>query len=281
MRMQLARALSGCASKPSALQKRRCRALTRRDVVVAILGVCFLVMLWGKLLGGNELRKTWVCKHRLRVLSDAFAQYTSDNGRALPPALLETSGTTTTWDRIIAPYIVRVGKGEPLPSQAKIGEEAAQAFHCPSDTEPRGGAKPRSYSMPVYDVKKEGWPPVPSSQGGLGLYLDVERFKLAREATPTAPQGSIPAIRLTMVPDAAWTALLVERPAIRNVLWAQEYAVTASPREQWTAKTIALEKFHRSRLNYLMLDGHVERMTIRQSAGHAGNGGVWTIRPWD
>lgn len=255
--------------------------VTRRDVVFLVFSVCVLAALGWRALGGGEFQRTLACKYKLGRLGAAFAQYADENARAIPPAALETGRGYTTWDTVLGRYLANTRAGDGAATGSELIQRTAAAFHCPSDTEPRGGEKPRSYSMPMYDVKREGWPPVVSSQGGLGLYLDAERLKLACEAAPVGLQSSIPSIRISMVPDPAWTALLVERVAIRNVLGTHEFVVTAGPREQWAAKTIELDKFHRGRLNYLMLDGHVERLSIRESGGHAGNGGVWTIRPWD
>jgi len=255
--------------------------LTWRDVLTLILCICVLGVVGLKFLGVGETRRIWMCKHRLGGLGAAFAKYAKDSGNSLPPAVVDVGRVTTTWDMAVAPYLSGSRSATDPAHQEELKQKLWSMFHCPSDTEPRGGEKPRSYSMPMYDVKKVGWPPTADSQGGLGLYLDADRLKLAREAVPTLPAGSTPAIQLSIVAEPSWTALLVEQVTIRNTMCSTGFAVTPGPREQWNAKTISLEKFHRGRLNYLMLDGHVERLTIRESGGHAGNGGVWTIRAWD
>ena len=86
-----------------------------------------------------------------------------------------------------------------------------------------------------------------------------------------------------MVPDPADTALLVERISNLNVLWATKYACITSTKEQFEAKTsFAARDFHGGKMNYLMLDGHVELMLPLQSAGFVGaGGGLWTIRAGD
>jgi prepilin-type processing-associated H-X9-DG protein len=77
--------------------------------------------------------------------------------------------------------------------------------------------------------------------------------------------------------------LLVERISIPNALWQTKFACIISAKEQFDAKTIDQNKFHGGKLNYLMLDGHVELLRPIQSGGHvgAGNQGLWTIRPGD
>lgn len=137
--------------------------------------------------------------------------------------------------------------------------------------------------MPMYDINKVGWPPEVNSPGGLGLYLDAKAIAKAREVMPTAPANYIPAIKISMVPAPADTALLVERINIPNALWQTKYAYIISAKEQFDAKTIAQEKFHGGKMNYLLLDGHVELLWPIQSGGHVGSGnqGLWTIRPDD
>jgi|GEM_PF-862038 len=271
----------GAGSAGAPCGKAGMTGLTRRDVLALLLCIFVLGVIGLKFLGGGETRRIWVCKHRLGNLGAAFAKYAKDSGNSLPPAVVDVGRVTTTWDMAVAPYLSGSRSATDPAHQEELKQKLWPMFHCPSDTEPRGGEVPRSYSMPMYDVKKVGWPPTEDSQGGLGLYLDADRWKLIREAEPTLPAGSTPAIRLSIVPNPGWTALLVEQITIRNTMFSTNFAATPGPRDQWNAKTISLENFHRGKLNYLMLDGHVERLTIRESGGHAGNGGVWTIRAWD
>ena len=137
--------------------------------------------------------------------------------------------------------------------------------------------------MPMYDLNHVSWPPDQDSLGGLGLYLDGKALKKVRDADPTMSSDFLPAIKTVMVPDPYDTALLVERISIINALWAAKYACIVSTREQFDAKTFAAQDFHGGRLNYLMLDGHVELLWPIQSGGHTGSGdqGLWTIRPGD
>jgi len=137
--------------------------------------------------------------------------------------------------------------------------------------------------MPMYDINRVGWPPDKNSLGGLGLYLDAQTIQTAREADSTKSADYVPAIKTSMVPDPADTALLVERISIPNALWGTKYACIISTREQFDAKTFAAEDFHGGKMNYLMLDGHVELLLPIQAGGHvgAGNEGLWSIRSGD
>lgn len=278
------------AVSPHLVSRRRLEAcatlragMTRVDVLFTVLGIGVLVLLaWAGVSFAGEPRRIWLCKHHLRTLSDAFAQYAHDNAGAIPPAVLDDGTNTTTWDAEIAPYLVSASARKDLASDPqKLHQRVAGGFACPSDAEPRGGQATRSYSMPMYDVKKESWPPDSDAQEGVGLFLDVEHLKLARQAMSTEPTKFVPRLNKTMIPAPADTALLVERISIRNALWSSTFACIIAPREQWDAKTLKREKFHGGKFNYLMLDGHVELLTERQSGGHIGNGGVWTIRAGD
>jgi len=217
--------------------------LTWVDVVVLAICVCLLGVLGLKLLGMGETRRIWVCKHRLGNLGAAFAKYANDRSDTLPPAVVDVGRETTTWDWSLASYLTESSSGVDSAGKEKLKQELWPTFCCPSDTEPRGGEAPRSYSMPMYDVKKVGWPPTEDSQGGLGLYLDTDRWKLIREAEPTLPAGSTPVIRLSIVPNPGWTALLVEQITIRNTMFSTNFAATPGPRDQWNAKNNLFGEF--------------------------------------
>ena len=118
--------------------------------------------------------------------------------------------------------------------------------------------------------------------GGVGLYLDAKRLEKVRKAMPGESADYLPAIKLAMVLTPADTALLVERISIQNALWATKFACIVSTKEQFDAKTFEAKDFHGGKLNYLMLDGHVELLAPAQSAGFTGGvGGLWTISPTD
>lgn len=254
--------------------------MTRVDVLFTVLGIGVLVLLaWAGVAVAGEPRRIWLCKHHLRTLSDAFAQYAHDNGGAIPPAALEDGTNSITWDAEIAPYLVSTSARKDMAGDPqKLHERVAGWFGCPSDSEPRGGHGKRSYSMPIYDVSTLGWPPNEKSAGGLGLVLDAKTFKKTHQLD-SMESAKIPNIKIAMVSAPADTALLVERISILNALWATKLAYTKSSHEQFEAKTFQAKKFHRGKMNYLMLDGHVELLTSAQSAGLIG--GVWTIRQAD
>lgn len=263
------------------LHRRASIGFSRRDLVFTILGVGVLILVLG-MVCGQEVRRTWSCKQRQKDLSSAFQHYAMDNNNALPPAALIEGERQAAWDQMISSYLVALPRQSSDTNVLSAAQEkAARYFACPSDREPRGGAGTRSYSMPMYDVKKQGWPADSDGAGGVGLYLDKEQLKAARSTMSGAGNKFVPVIKMNLVSAPTDTALLVERIAIRNGLWGSTFACTVAPREQWDSKTLERKKFHGGKFNYLFLDGHVELLTERQSGGHVGNGGVWTIRAGD
>jgi prepilin-type processing-associated H-X9-DG protein len=271
-------------TKTADLRQRAAGGFTRTDLNV-VLGVILLlgVLVWAVMAGSKATRQIYGCASHQKTLGQAFIQYSQDHEEALPPAVIADQPLTTSWDREIAPYLEPHAPKPGNPAAQKAVEaKVAYPFKCPSDREPRGGAQPRSYSMPMYDINKDGWPPDENSSGGLGLYLDAKVIKKAREMDPLKPSENLPAIKTSVVPTPSDTALLVERISILNALWQPKFACIISTREQFDAKTFTAKEFHGGKMNYLMLDGHVELLLPAQSEGLVGtDGGVWTLRAED
>jgi len=266
----------GCATGVGRRGDGRARlgGFTRTELAMVVLVLMVLGgAVWAVVERTGEPRRTWGCQRRLKELGEAFLQYARDRDQALPAGVVQFGEREGSWDRELARVWGLGGDEGDL-------EKVADRFWCPSDREPRADGRPRSYSMPMYELRTEGWPPTQRSEGGVGLYLDEERVRAAREWDPTLGDG-VPVMRVGMIPSPADTALLVERVAIRNVLGRATFACVLNAREQWGAKTLERDRFHNGRFNYLMVDGHVERMTERASGGHTGEGGVWTLRPDD
>lgn len=257
------------------------RGWTRVDALMG--GAALLVLaalLYAGIWVGGEQRRIWVCAHHLKTLGGAFTAYAQDHGDALPPEVFDDGTTRTSWDQEIAPYLKPQLAKSSLPSEQQAHlNKVAYIFKCPSDREPRGGASPRSYAMPIYDINRLGWPAKPESAGGLGLHLDVQSIAKARAADTALPPDALPAIKVSAVPAPAGTALLVERINILNALWQPNLAGASSAKEQFEARTFEPRDFHGGKMNYLMLDGQVELLSLAQSEGLAG--GVWTMRIGD
>lgn len=236
---------------------------------------------------GGEKRRTWVCANHLKTLGRAFADYTQDHNGSLPPAAFDngTNGSTA-WDKEIMPYLeAKPARPTSTGGQAALKAKFAPIFKCPSDREPHGGELPRSYAMPIYDINRAGWPSDQSSLGGLGLSLDGKTLRLAKKALPLEATDYFPAINISQVPDPGNTALLVEHINILNMVWSAKQACIGSTKEQFEAKTFEAKDFHAGKMNYLLLDGHVEllapEMLSAVPPGIGRSAGIWTIRPQD
>jgi prepilin-type processing-associated H-X9-DG protein len=257
----------------------------RVDAVMVLFSLLLLALVaWAAVWVGGEKRRIWVCAHHMKTLGEAFTGYAKDHGGALPPASVDDGKKSISWDSEIAVYLQpELTKSNSPQAIKSLKAKIAPLFKCPSDRQPRRGGLPRSYSMPVYDINRVGWPPDQNAVGGLGLSLDAKTIKKAREADFAESPDYMPAIKTSMVPDPADTALLVERISSLNALWAIKDASITSTKEQFDAKaSFAPKAFHGGKMNYLMLDGHVELMLPLQSAGFVGaGGGLWTIRAGD
>ena len=238
---------------------------------------------WAAVWTGGEKRRIWVCAHHLKTLGQAFAEYAQDHNGALPLAAVDDGTNSTSWDKEIAVYLEpALARQNSTEKQKELEMKIAYLFKCPSDRVPRRGGGPRSYSMPMYDIARFGWPPEKNSSGGLGLHLDAKTLQAAREATPSESPDYIPAIKISMAPAPADTALLVECINIQNALWTPKLACLASSKEQFSAKTFKAMDFHGGKMNYLMLDGHVELLSSQTPALLPGRNAdypdIWTIK---
>ena len=253
-------------------------------MVMALFSVLLLALVaWSAVWVGGEKRRIWVCAHHLKTLSQAFAEYAQDHNGALPPAAVDDGTNSTSWDKEIAVYLEpALARQNSTEKQKELKMKIAHLFKCPSDRVPRRGGGPRSYSMPMYDIARFGWPPEKNSSGGVGLYLDGKTLQAARDATPSQSPDYIPAINISMAPAPADTALLVECINIQNALWSPKLACIASSKEQFSAKTFKAMDFHGGKMNYLMLDGHVELLSSQTLALVPGRNvdypDIWTIK---
>ena len=259
--------------------------LTRLDVLGVVGGLLALAAVaYACIWVGGEKRRIWVCASHLKTLGKAFSEYANDHNGCLPLAGLDngTNGSTA-WDKEIMPYLVEKSARSGSPDLLKT--KYASLFQCPSDREPHGGELPRSYAMTTYDINRAMWPADGSSLGGLGLSLDGKSLRLARKAMPTEGGNYFPAIKISIVPEPADTALLVEHINILNTLGATRQTCVGSTKEQFEAKTFEAKDFHGGKMNYLMLDGHVELLAPESVSpvppGIGRSGGFWTIRPQD
>jgi prepilin-type processing-associated H-X9-DG protein len=258
---------------------------TRMDAITLTFSMMLIGAIgWAGFWLGGEKRRIWACENHLKELGQTFTSYTYDHRGNLPVGVYDDGKTSNTWDHELMADLEPKnsgsgksdGKDEPAPSVRSI-------FKCPSDPGPYAGGLARSYAMPIYDINKAGWPADQNSESGLGLYLDKRTLRKAHMAMDDSPSGAIPALNVTAVPDPSGTALLVECIVTGNHIGQIKYACAASVKDQFQISTVKPEDFHGGKMNYLLLDGHVELLSPAQSGGQVGadNQGMWTIRPED
>jgi prepilin-type processing-associated H-X9-DG protein len=151
--------------------------------------------------------------------------------------------------------------------------------------------------MPVHDMQEANWPPGPQNNTGVGLFWESDHPGLANiknlistvqclePGSNRAPRCSIPAVRLSMIPVPARTLLLTENARPMNILFSPSGATIKGPSQHVQTRFINMENYHGGRINYLMIDGHVELLNPQESEGEfapangsADKSDIWTIR---
>jgi prepilin-type processing-associated H-X9-DG protein len=271
-------------------------AFTRVELVVCLGTVCLLLLtLLGCKRGINDKANIAVCSKNLAFMGEAFRSYALDHEDALPPARIHYSDQKqVTWDTLIKPYLDR---GLTVSNSALAARERdrklQKIFLCPSDTVPRNqAAKARSYAMSQHSMKAKDWPPGPKNLSGVGLWWT---FGPKGDKPPTntiynfADTNAQAWIKVSSLPAPKDTMLLTELIATNNNLGKTMKATVRFTGEQLDTNHISPELFHEGKFNYLMVDGHVETLTPRESVGALGevgtnaakHFGIWTIRAGD
>jgi prepilin-type processing-associated H-X9-DG protein len=247
---------------------------------VDLLALVFLVVLLGAWLVvthvgaiGRQVR----CASNLSALGRAMHNYANEHDGSLPAATLSWGGKQSSWDLKLLPYLM------PGLAKANSGELFADAprwIRCPSDISGNAtqGRTPRSYAMSGNDMSPSHWPLGPESATGVGLVWN--------ESTATSLVGpdvipeELPGLKLPIVSAPARTALLTELIDPNNVMGTIQTATVFNAFQQqafFNVKT-NFDYCHRGEFNYLMVDGHVERLSALQAGSLGGGGGIWSIK---
>lgn len=234
------------------------------------------------------------CALNLKELGVAMAIYEKDNDERLPYAFIkpekDSDRNSKVWDGLIFPLI-------PLNS---AGLAQKHLFRCPADTIPRTGDRSqRTYAMPAHDMTAEDWPPGPDNDTGVGLFWEAGKPGLAditnltHDANSLEANGNarstyaIPAFRLSIIPAPASTLLLTENARPANILFSPSGATIRGPSQHVQTRLVDIENYHGARVNYLLIDGHVEFLNPQDSVGRgdseSGNSrkgypDIWTVR---
>jgi len=271
-------------------------AFTRADLLVTLGTLMLLSTAFiAGCKGASEKGRIAGCAGSLTTLGKAIHAYAKDHDDALPWGSIHYSQQRqVAWDTQLKPYLMNEASKTNSALAAKTRDRAlVKMLVCPSDVFPRGGtAKPRSYSMARHDMTVKNWPPGPDNTTGVGLNWSF------------GPQGAKPppartynfsnanaqaVIKLGMIPEPKDTLLLTEQIQSNNVVWTTGRALVATTGAQLATNLVPAAQFHEGRFNYLMVDGHVEFLTPKQTVGHKGEAGtnamkhlgIWTIKPGD
>ena len=280
---------------------RVCQAFTRTDLLVTLgmftlLGTCLV----SGCRGVSEKARIATCAGNLTALGKAIHTYAKDHGDALPWGSMQYGqGHQITWDTQTKPYLMGELQKTNSALAAKTRERAiVTLLACPSDALSRDAtkrgvnAKPRSYSMAAHDMSQKNWPPGPENTTGVGLH-----WSFGFQGTNPPPEriynfkntNEQAVVKLAMIAAPKDTLLLTEQIQTNNLAWTANRATVASTAQQLATNLIPAGQFHESQFNYLMVDGHVELLSPKQTVGHGGevggnaqkHKGIWTIKPGD
>lgn len=273
------------------------KAFGRTDllVVVGVVGIlAFLGTVY--IAHASTKSKTAICMNSLKQLGFATDMYSQANQQKLPYAMVHRADTNqSSWDRLLNPFLRASLRGKdmsvPPPSQAKVNE----LLLCPEDT-----VKPiafavkyklprRTYSMPWHDMNKANWPPASTNATGIGLWWAAYGRDLYSIEALDGYSNNIPAFKKDMILDPAATLLLTEQAKPNNIAGNTSGARIKCTADHLEAKVIEPSDYHDGKINYLMVDGHVETLLPAQTVGHTGQAGndprthlgMWTVRPGD
>lgn len=275
--------------------------ISRIDIIVALAvllalgGIAYVFILKAK-----SSAKV-LCASNLKELGVAMTLYEHDNNDRLPYASIrlgkrdDYSSSKFVWDSLVFPLI-------PL---GKNGLEQKHLLRCPADTEPpvQEQARRRTYAMPSHTERTEQWPISDQNETGVGIWWNwtlgkrrtaalTNYFSVTAPPTndPTAATKVImPPVTLRMIHAPATTLLLTENAWSENTAFNFHGATIDSPQVHLSTNLDA-NVYHEGKINYLMVDGHVELMYPSESVGqpdlrnshprdHYPN--VWTIRSDD
>ncbi|MGV3756373.1 MAG: hypothetical protein ACO1QS_13410 [Verrucomicrobiota bacterium] len=259
-------------------------------VILVVLGVAFVE----KSKGGGASN---VCLNNLKQLGAGIAMYTESNAQKLPYAFIHYSDSKqSVWDNLASSYVRSSLRGDdkskPAPSAAVVGN----LLQCPEDEVPplefavKHNLQRRTYSLPWHTMDKKNWPPASTNTTGVGLWwASYGQGNTAVSNLTSLPTGGLPAIRLDMISDAARTMLLTEQAKSNNIASNSSGGRIRYTAEHWEEGVVNPAEYHAGKIQYLMIDGHVETLFPEETvgvAGKTGNGwnthfGIWSIRPTD
>jgi len=247
------------------------------------------------------------CVSNLQDIGTALNLYLQDSHDKLPYASLRfNTGKkehNLSWDDLMGPYL---GVDLTLDQRSLDGASADGSYkllECPMDKVPMKYSSDmphtefrRSYSMPEHNMGQNAvagrkataadWPPCPVNQTGLGLALDGRTMQPGSRWNPDDEPGSskVPrwqaAFQMPMILDQSQTIFMTERfSGLNHVGGCTDAAIADISQHISPESKMALPE----RINYLMVDGHVESLIPTASNSRTNRPGVtaptgmWTV----
>lgn len=278
--------------RPVAYQRGFSRAdlLTTLGVVVLLLGVGAGYFVYSK-----SSSKLTACVGNLRLLGLSVQMYSTQNNDKLPYAFIHLGDRDKiSWDTLVRPFARASMRGEDRNQPAPGTNEFKKILRCPDDTtEPREWGKPqgrRTYSMPAHNMDNSNWPPGNTNNTGIGLGWRAGARGNASLSFLKQPGWVLPSLRLATVLNPQDTLLLAEQSRSNNII-ANSSGATIRVTADHIERRVDREPnpYHKEKLNYLMIDGHVELLAPEETVGSGGIAGTnqsahhgkWTLDPKD
>ena len=274
---------------------REARSHTQRGFtkLELILTLTVLVLLTALILPKVKQTKVLIvqanCTSNLEALGRGMSLYSQNNGGALPYAQLHLSNQQqTTWDKLIESDTMGTGEDKSY----------LELLVCPEDTIPVASwaakfkYQRRTYSMPRHSMYPNSWPPGPDNLTGVGLFWsfgadgkDKPKPSIYNYENPSRQAK----VLREMILSPSSTILLTERAWSNNIARNSSGSYIARATEHLDTNQIARANYHGGRINYLMVDGHVESLLPEETVGPNGRAGdemskhlgMWTIRSTD
>ena len=249
------------------------QAFTRLDMLVLVVLITVLLAFIGLGRTGERGRVAG-CAGNLAALGKAMQSYVHEHNGALPAAEINLGKFQSSWDMEIFPFL---GSGLDQASNQKLAETVPRFFACPSDKAGHRG-KTRSYAMGGNDMAPGNWPPGQESATGVGLWWDRQSVTTLADEDSLKKPEILPALALSTIPVPADTVLLTELIDLNNSMAGTGQTRVMGAGQQRQVFKDGGAKFHYGKFNYLMADGHVEKLSPLQTGSFDGTAGIWSMK---